>query len=39
VKPRITQQNLEGGSGRGIALPICPDRLTQEHESHATIPL
>ncbi len=39
VQARVAQQDLERRPCRRVAFPICPDSLTQEHESHATIPL
>jgi hypothetical protein len=39
MQSRVAQQDLEPGSRCRVAFPICPDRLTQEHESHATFPL
>jgi len=35
----VAEQNLNMRPRSGVALPIRPDSLTQEHESHATFPL
>ncbi len=35
----IAEQDLQRGTRSRVAFPVGLDRLTQEHESHATIPL
>src|ERR1700722_14989700 len=39
VQTGVAEQDFQRGTRGWVAFPVGLDRLTQEHESHATIPL